>query len=77
MHFRDFLGGSCGNRTCWAGLGLGYLSNEGGVVVVAKVDGEDIVGELFGFLDDEAFAIFGPTYNIIVFVVLEWGGKYL
>lgn len=53
------------------------MSNEGGVVVVAKVDGEDIVGELFGFLDDEAFAIFGPTYNIIVFVVLEWGGKYL
>ena len=47
------------------------MSNEGGVVVVAKVDGEDIVGELFGFLDDEAFAIFGPTNYLAVLFVLS------
>lgn len=71
-----FLGGSCESRTCWAGWGNRNLPNEGGVVGVAEVCGENVFGELLDALDDKAFTIFGPADHIAILGVLHCRRSY-
>ena len=51
------------------------LSDEGSVVAVPEVDGQDVFRELFDFFDDEAFSAFGPADGVAELVVLNisWG----
>lgn len=53
----------------------GYLPYKGSVVAVSEIDGKYIFWELFDLFDDESFAIFGPAYDIIVFIILN-GKRY-
>ena len=53
------------------------MSDEGGVVAVPKVNGEDTLRKLFDLLHDEAFPAFGPADDVRVLVVLSGGGVYL
>ena len=47
------------------------MTDEGGIIGVSEVSGENIFGELLDALDNKAFAIFGPANHVTVLVILN------
>ena len=50
-----------------------YLADEGGVVGVPEMGGQDVLGELLDFLHNKSFPIFGPANYVAVFGILDYG----
>lgn len=48
-----------------------YLSDEGGVVAVAKVNRQNILSELFNFFDYKSLSSPGPTDDIRELIILN------
>lgn len=49
------------------------MSDEGSIVRVSEVDGQDALSEFFDFLDHKSLPAFGPADDIAVLGVLNLG----